>query len=171
MQFLRRMEAVEFSLRGHLWPIVLVALACWTAAHGGMLGRTTLMDAHFDAKRFPVAAVNYLQKDYLQKEDVLRPLAGPDDWGGYFIYRLYPRVRMVVDDRHDFYGEEFLKSYLKMVHVEPGWEDFLQQSRAHSVVMPKDSALANILAETASWQAIYSDDVAVVFVRSLDGSR
>ncbi len=160
-QFLQRMEAVEFSLHGHLWPIAMVLFACWITAHGGMLGATPLMDAHFDAKRFPVAAV-----DYLTKEDVQGPLVSPDDWGGYLIYRLYPRVRVVIDDRHDFYGEQFLKSYLKMVQAQPGWQDFLQQSRAHSVVVPKDSALANLLAETAGWKAIYSDDVATIFVRT-----
>ena len=159
--FLERMEAIEFNLRGHLWPIAMVALTCWIAAHGGKLGEKPLMDAHFDAKRFPVAAVNYLEAHNAQG-----PLVSPDDWGGYLIYRLYPRVRMVIDDRHDFYGEAFLKSYLKMVHVEPGWQDFLQQSRAHCVVVPKDSALANILDETAGWKVIYSDDVATVFVRT-----
>jgi hypothetical protein len=158
-RFLQRMEAIELSLRGHFWPIATVVLTCWIAAHGGKLGASTLMDAHFDGKRFPAAAV-----DYLEKHDVQGPLASPDYWGGYLIYRLYPRVRMVVDDRHDFYGEEFFKSYLKMVHVEPGWEGFLQQHPARSVLVPKDSALANILLETPSWQAIYSDDVAVAFV-------
>jgi hypothetical protein len=160
-QFLQRMEVIELSLRGHLWPIAAIVLTCWIAAHGGALGPRPLMDAHFDAKRFPVAAVNYLEK-----QDVQGPLVSPDYWGGYLIYRLYPRVRMVVDDRHDFYGEEFLKSYLKMVHVEPGWENFLQQHQAHCVIVPKDSALANILAETAGWQPIYRDDVAAVFVRN-----
>jgi hypothetical protein len=164
-QFLQRMEAVEFSLRGHLWPIAMVLLTCWIAAHGGKLGAKPLMDAHFDATRFPAAAV-----DYLTKEDVQGPLVSPDDWGGYLIYRLYPRVRMVIDDRHDFYGEQFLKSYLKMVNAEPGWQDFLQQSRAHCVVVLKDSALANLLEETAGWKAIYSDEVATVFVRSARGT-
>jgi hypothetical protein len=159
--FLRRMEAIELSLRGHLWPLAAVALTCWVAAHGGRLGPTPLMDAHFDAKRFPVAAV-----DYLEKQDVQGPLVSPDYWGGYLIYQLYPRVRMVVDDRHDFYGEEFLKSYLKMVHVEPGWEGFLEEHKARSVLVPRKSALANILAETSGWQAIYSDDVAVAFVQA-----
>jgi hypothetical protein len=167
-QFLQRMEAVEFSLRGHPWPIAMVMLACWIVAHGGTLGATPLMNAHFDAKRFPVSAVDYLEA---QDKDVQGPLVAPDDWGGYLIYRLYPRVRMVIDDRHDFYGEEFLKSYLKMVHVEPGWEDFLQQHRAHSVVVPRDSALANILAETAGWKPVYSDEVATVFVRTAPWSE
>jgi hypothetical protein len=158
--FLQRMKTIELSLRGHLWPLAAIVLTCWIAAHGGKLGARALMDAHFDAKRFPVRAV-----DYLEKQEVHGPLVSPDYWGGYLIYRLYPRVRVVVDDRHDFYGEEFLKSYLKMMHVEPGWEEFLQQHQAPCMVVPKDSALANILAETPGWQPIYGDDVAVVFVR------
>jgi hypothetical protein len=162
IRFLQRMQAIEFSLRGHLWPVAMVVFTGWIAAHGGGLGTTHLMDAHFDAKRFPVAAVNYLE-DYLETQGVAGPLASPDYWGGYLIYRLYPRVRMVVDDRHDFYGEEFLKSYLMMVRVEPGWEDFLRQHQVHCVVVAKDSALANILGETAGWRAVYSDDVAIAF--------
>jgi hypothetical protein len=159
--FLHRMQAIDLSLRGHLLPIAAVVLMCWIAAHDGKLGARSLMDAHFDGKRFPVAAVNYLEK-----QDVQGPLLSPDSWGGYLIYRLYPRVRMVVDDRHDFYGEEFLKSYLKMVHVEPGWQDFLQQHPAECVLVPKDSALANILLETPGWKLIYSDDAAMAFVRT-----
>jgi hypothetical protein len=164
--FLQRMKAIELSLRGHLWPVAAIVLTGWIAAHGGKLGARLVMDAHFDGKRFPVAAANYLET-----HDVQGPLVSPDDWGGYLIYRLYPRVRMVVDDRHDYYGEEFLKSYLKMVRVEPGWQDFLQQHAARCVLVRKDSALANILTETGGWKMSYSDDVAVVFVRSSAGDE
>jgi len=156
--FLARMQAIELSLRGHLWPVVAIVLTSWVAAHGGMLGGTQLMEAQFDSKRFPAAAVSYLQK-----ENVQGPLLSPDSWGGYLIFRLYPRIRVVVDDRHDFYGEDFLKSYLKMVHVEPDWEDFIQKYRPACVVVPKNSAVANILLETSDWQAVYRDEVAIVF--------
>jgi hypothetical protein len=162
--FLQRMKTIELSLRGHLWPAASIVFGWWIAAHAGKLGAKPLMDAHFDGKRFPVRAVDYLEKQ-MEKQEVQGPLLGPDYWGGYLIYRLYPPVRVVVDDRHDFYGEEFLKSYLKMMHVEAGWGDFLRQHEAPCVIVPKDSALANILAETQGWQAIYGDDVAVVLVR------
>ena len=165
MRFLRRMQAVEFSLRGHLWPIAMVVLACWIAANGGKLGASRLMDAHFDAKRFPVAAVDHLESD-LERKNVPGPIVSPDSWGGYLIYRLYPRVRTVVDDRHDFYGDEFIKSYLKMVNAQPGWQDFLHQHAAQCVFAPSNSALASILTETSGWKAIYSDDVAVAFART-----
>jgi hypothetical protein len=158
-QFVQRMKAIELSLRGHLWPIAAIVLTCWTAAHGGRLGEARVMDAHFNPKRFPAAAVDYFEKQNLQG-----PIVSPDSWGGYLIYRLYPKVKVVVDDRHHFYGEDFLKSYLKMVHVEPQWEDFLEQHPARCLMVPKESALANILLETRGWKAVYSDDVAVVFL-------
>jgi hypothetical protein len=157
--FLQRMRAIDRSLRGHLWPVAAIVLTCWIAAHAGKLGSTSLMDAHFDAKRFPVGAVSYLEK-----HDVPGPVLSPDFWGGYLIYRLYPQTKVVVDDRHDLYGEEFLKSYLKMVHVEPGWKNFLQQHPAGCLLVPKESALANILLETPNWQPVYGDTVAILFI-------
>jgi len=158
-QFAQRMKAMELSLRGHLWAIAAIVFTCWTAAHGGSLGAGRVMDAHFNPKRFPAAAVDYFEKQNLQG-----PIVSPDSWGGYLIYRLYPKDKVVVDDRHDFYGEDFLKSYLKMIHLEPGWEEFLQQHAAGCVLVPKDSALANMLLESSSWRAIYRDDVALLFV-------
>ena len=159
--FLQRMQAIESSLRGHLWPFAAIALTCWITFHGGQLGTKPIMNAHFDSKRFPVAAVNYLEQ-----RNVQGPVFAPDFWGGYLIYRLYPQMKVVIDDRHDFYGEQFLKSYLKMVHVEPGWQDFLHEHDVHCIVVAKDSALANILVETPSWLLIHSDDVAAVFTRT-----
>ncbi|HXC44300.1 MAG TPA: hypothetical protein VNY51_12360 [Candidatus Dormibacteraeota bacterium] len=159
--FLRRMQAVECSLRGHLWPIAAVVLACGIAANGGRLGATPLMDAHFSEKRFPAKAVTYLQE-----KDIQGPVLAPDYWGGYLVYRLYPGWRMVIDDRHDFYGDEFLKSYLKMVHVEPGWGGFIRDHDVRCIIVPRDSALGSILAETAGWKDVYHDEVAIVFVRT-----
>ena len=45
----------------------------------------------------PVAAV-----DHLQTMGISDPALTPDSWGGYVIYRLYPRNKIVLDDRHDF---------------------------------------------------------------------
>jgi len=158
-RFFRRMQAIELVLRGHFWPVAAALVASCITVNGGYLGSRALIHAQFNDKRFPVAAVNYLEKQSLKG-----PVFSPDAWGGYMLYRLYPRVKVVIDDRHDFYGEPFLKSYLATIHVEPGWRDFLDQHPAQFLVLQKDSALANILKETAAWQLTYSDDVAAVFV-------
>jgi hypothetical protein len=76
---------------------------------------------------------------------------------------LYPKVQVVVDDRHDLYGEQLLKSYLKMIHGDAGWQDFLEQHPAQYVLVPKGSALESLLLENSRWRSIYSDKTTTVF--------
>ena len=158
--FFQRMKAIEVGLRGHLWPMVAIVGTLAIAANGGRAGSSLRMDAHFDPKRMPVEAVNYLEQ-----YEVQGPVLSPDYWGGYLIYRLYPKARVVVDDRHDLYGSQFFKSYLKMTHVERGWEEFLETHETSCVLLPRDAALANTLAGTQGWRQIYADDVAIALVR------
>lgn len=181
--FFRRMAMVESELRGHswpvfIWPIVAIIATLAVTLNGGRVGARQIMDAHFDPSRMPVAAVDFIHDEEapaLAAGDVraalipqcrpYSPVLSPDYWGGYLIYRLYPSNKVVIDDRHDFYGESFLMGYLTMLHVEPKWSEFLN---AHSscVLLPKKAALTQILYETPDWKAMYTDDVAVIFVRA-----
>ena len=158
--FFQRMTSLEAGLRGHLLPILAIVVTGLIAANGGRIGSSQLMDAHFDPARMPVAAVSYLDT-----HDISGPILSPDYWGGYVIYRLYPKTQVVVDDRHDLYGADFFKSYLKMMHVERGWDEVVDQYRPGCVLLPRNTALANILT-TAGWKITYADDVSIAFVRS-----
>ena len=94
------------------------------------------------------------------------PVLSPDYWGGYLIYRLYSSNGVVIDDRHDFYGEEFLRLYLEMVHVEPGWNEFLKLHAVSVACCCREARRSRLsLAETPGWKQIYSDDVAIVFMQ------
>lgn len=156
--FPQRMLAVETRMRGHLWVVAGFVLTFAVAANGGRVGSVQWMSAHFDPQRMPVEAV-----DYLRSQGAIPPVLAPDYWGGYLIYRLYPQAQVVVDDRHDLYGEEFLRSYLKFLHAEEGWNEFLREHPAGYIVLPRKSALATVLASSQDWKRIYADDVAVVF--------
>jgi len=166
--FTERMGALESTLQGHVWAFAAAMFLFVIAAEGGALGANRWMDAHFDPKRFPVAAVDFLDS---RTADERYPVTAPDYWGGYLIYRLYPRTLVAVDDRHDLYGEEFFKSYLKMVHVERGWDGLLDRYQSRCVLVPKGSALDNILEQTPPWKRVYADDVAVVFERDRERNR
>ena len=50
----------------------------------------------------------------IAQRDIREPIFCPDLWGGYLIYRLYPQTEVLVDDRHDLYGDQFFKDYLKV---------------------------------------------------------
>jgi len=157
--FFQRMTNVEVRLRGHSWPILAVLVTFLIAANGGRIGQSTLMAAHFDPHRMPVEAI-----DHLPQTGALGPILAPDYWGGYLIYRLYPATQVVVDDRHDLYGSDFFKSYLKLVRAEPGWQEFLRAHPAGCILWPRNTALTSVLAESPRWKQIYSDDTAVLFV-------
>jgi hypothetical protein len=58
-----------------------------------------------------------------------------------------------------------------MVHLEPGWAEFIEQYQPACVIVPNDSALANMLAQTIGWRPIYGDDVARAFVREQPASH
>jgi hypothetical protein len=127
----------------------------------GRLGAWQAIDAQFDAKRFPVQAVEVIAQRGIQD-----PIFAPDYWGGYLIYRFYPNARVFVDDRHDLYGERFLKDYLKVIHVQPDWEKFLNERQVRLVLAPAGGSLANILKETPAWKVTYEDGTAVLFQRA-----
>lgn len=156
--FLRRMTLVERGQRGHLWCVAAALVTLAICFNSGRVGATPLIDAHFDSRRMPVEAVNYLDQT-----SASGPALTPDYWGGYVIYRLYPKAQVVVDDRHDLYGEEFLRSYLTFIHGERGWEEFLAQHPASLVVVPRDSAIVSVLSQSSAWRAVCADDVAIVF--------
>lgn len=156
-EFAERMTAIELSLHRHLWPIAAIAATLMIAANGGRVGSSQWMGAHFDPKRMPVDAVTFLEP-----QNIRSPIFSPDYWGGYLIYRLSPHNKVVIDDRHDFYGENFLRTYLAAIHLEPGWEAFLGGNNC--LLLPKRSALTSVLLKTPEWKTLYSDDVAIVFV-------
>jgi hypothetical protein len=159
--FIQRMAAVGSRARGHLWPIVAAVALFAITLNGGRIGSRQVISAQFSPARMPVDAVSYLKQ-----AEVRSPVLSPDYWGGYLIYRLYPEAKVVVDDRHDFYGETFLKPYLKMIHVELGWQDFLNEQTPAALVLPNNSALSQILRQRPDWKAVYADETAVVFLPS-----
>ena len=159
--FASRMTEIELRSRGHLWPALAVLLGLVVCIEHGRLGASQVMDAQFDAKRFPVQAV-----EVIAQRGIEDPIFAPDYWGGYLIYRFFPNPRVFVDDRHDLYGERFLKDYLKVMHVQPDWEKFLNERQVQWILAPGEGSLSNILKETPAWKVIYEDNTAILFQRA-----
>jgi hypothetical protein len=169
--FSDRMGAQEMELRGHMWPIVSVALAFTICLQGGWLGSRQLIHARFDPERVPVAAVTFLQKEFDEKRPSIEPIFSTDAWGGYLIYRMnpgrmYPERKVVIDDRHDLYGSGRIRQYLILTQAEPGWQSVLEEWQVRTALLPADSTLANLFRELPrDWRVAYEDKVAVVFER------
>jgi hypothetical protein len=159
-KFATRMAGMELGLRGHVLPLVAVALTLLVCLNGGGLGARPFMRAHFDGKRFPVAAADFLAAHHIRSQ-----VFNPDYWGGYLIYRLGPEYKVFMDDRHDFYGEPFVRDYIMAKGIQPGWQELLDKNKVNWVLIPPDWALANALKELPQWRVIYDDHQAILFAR------
>jgi len=156
LSFSERMGKMEAGSCGHLWPALAVLFGLVVCSGQGSLGGQQLMSVHFDEKRFPVQAASALEHMGLPRQ-----VFAPDYWGGYLIYRFYPRMRVVLDDRHDLYGEAFLREYIATIRVTPGWEKMLDEKHVEWALLPEKSSLANML-KVAGWKVYYEDETGVV---------
>ncbi len=159
--FAARTAAQDSQFRGHLWPALGVIAALMVCLHGGRVGSAQIINAQFDGKHFPSGAM-----DYLKREGTQEPIFGPDAWGGYFVYSLYPARKVVIDDRHDLYGSGRFREYLILYHGEPGWREILNKWQIRTLVLPPGSTPANLLAELPhEWRTVYADKSAAVIER------
>jgi hypothetical protein len=158
--FGNRMEKLELRFQGHLWIVLAFVFGLWACTHGGRVGSVQLINAYFDDKRFPVEAA-----EVIAERNIREPILCPDLWGGYLIYRLYPQTKVLVDDRHDLYGDQFFEDYLKVVFVQPQWSNVLDEKNVNWVLVQKDSSLGTILGLTSGWKLIHEDGTAVLFHR------
>jgi hypothetical protein len=159
-EFGARMKNVDDMLRGHLIPATVLLASLVVAVQGGRLFDKAVLAAHFDQRQFPVAAT-----EYVAAHNIHDHMFSTDRWSGYLIYRLYPQTRLFIDDRHDFYGEAFLKDYMKALRADLGWREVLDKNMITSVLIPPDAPLANVLKENSDWKVAYDDGVAIFFAR------
>src|SRR5262249_140963 len=75
----------------------------------------------------------------------------------------YPRVRVFMDGRSDYYGRQMGELYLSLLSVHHTWEQTLDKYQVDLIVLPVDSGLTGTLKESARWKAMYDDGVALIF--------
>jgi hypothetical protein len=110
-----------------------------------------------DPKEFPVEAANMLVRD---GDD---HIFTSDSWGGYLIYRLYPKAEVFIDGRSDFYGADFELKYAAVVGAKYDWDQTLDHYGAQTVLVPVEYSLASVLKENPRWRVVYDDKVAILF--------
>ena len=114
--------------------------------------------ARFDGKDFPVKALASLGAPETQGR-----IFTSDQWGDYLIYNTYPRSRVFIDGRSDFYGSKFVGKYLDIVSVNYNWQRYLNEYGVDTVLLPTDAPLAGALKESSRWRVVYDDGDAIVF--------
>jgi hypothetical protein len=89
------------------------------------------------------------------------------NWGGHLIWRLYPDKPVSVDGRTDLYAlnSQVLEDYVTVHWLRPGWQQVLDQYDIGFAITGQRGLLELALAEAQDWDQVYSDEVAVIYVR------
>jgi hypothetical protein len=117
--------------------------------------------AEAEAKEFPAAAVSFIAA-----HQPPAPILNHYNWGGYFIWRLYPEYRVYIDGRADVYGDAFMDNLAATYYLRSdAWRIPLETWGIRTVVLPPDAPVVTALRASPDWQTMYSDDQAVVLVK------
>ncbi|HTM49148.1 MAG TPA: hypothetical protein VL285_10720 [Bryobacteraceae bacterium] len=88
-----------------------------------------------------------------------------DAWADYLTFHHYPRQKIFVDGRSDFFGQEIIEEYLQILKGQQGWDTLMRRYDFNAVLIPSQSALASLLRVTPGWILVDADDQAVLFRR------
>jgi len=107
---------------------------------------------------YPLAALDYIESAGLSQARMYNSY----NWGGYLLWRGY---RVFIDGRADVYGDEFINEYLLAYQLRGDWRQPLEKYSVDYVLIESRASLATLLTESADWEKVYEDEVAVVFTR------
>lgn len=156
----RRIKKLEVQFQGVVYPTLAVLLLVIVCVNGGELSGGKVLQAGFDAERFPTRAAAFIDRNKLSGN-----LFTTDYWGGYLIYRFHPRHKVFFDGRSDMYGRDFLKEYEQVINLEHSWKSVLEKYQVAWILLPVDAGLATALKERPDWEVLYDDQQAIIFRR------
>ena len=87
------------------------------------------------------------------------------DWGGFLIYKLYPRNLVFIDGRLDPYWRLLPGDYTTLMEERPGWRALLDDYGITLALLKPTDRLSEGLSRDPSWKTVYGDARCVLFAR------
>ncbi len=81
----------------------------------------------------------------------------------HLTYRFYPRIRIFVDGRSDFFGAEFGKQYLQIAQAGYEWESLLKRYQIDMALVPAEWPLTELLKRSPEWRVVKDDKLGILF--------
>jgi hypothetical protein len=114
-----------------------------------------------EAREFPAGAAAFISRTHPPA-----PILNHYNWGGYFIWKLYPEYQVFIDGRADVYGDGFMNEFAATYYLRgPAWQSPINRWNIRTVVLPSDCPLVIALQSRPGWKTVFSDRQAVVLTR------
>jgi hypothetical protein len=154
-------EGERIARPGRFAPFFAVLILALVPLRGNV-GGVQLVPDGFDPEFFPVEAVTYARAN-----DVQGRLFNEFVWGGYLLYG-WPEQRIFIDGMTCFLGSDVMRSYIRILSLDPGWRDEMQRWRMTLALVLPESRLAAALRESGDWNTLYEDETAILLQRRTD---
>ena len=120
----------------------------------------------FDSTEFPVEAV-----DFLEAHPEIGNMFNDMAYGGYLIYRLWPKRHVFFDTRTPLYGDEFYEQYVGALYDEDSFKILTNEYNINAVFydprhMIGDHAVLKFLINNPNWVPFYKSNNAIIFLRA-----
>jgi hypothetical protein len=140
----------------------VIILAGFLAFAGFRIRYVLRMQSQVEAREFPVAAAAFLLNARPPA-----PMMNHYNWGGYFIWKLYPEYKVFIDGRADVYGDKFLEEFASAYHIKGEyWRVPLDRWNIQTVALPPDAPLVTALESSPGWTKIFEEPQAVILTRA-----
>jgi MFS family permease len=158
----KRFERKQIPLTPAKASANALLLAGFLAFVSARVHYVTHHQADKEAKEFPARAVSFIAA-----QRPPGPMLNHYNWGGYFIWRLYPEYQVYIDGRADLYGDAFMDDLATAYYLRgDSWRAPFEKWGIRTVVLPPDAPLVTALAAQHDWKTIYADGQAIVLTKT-----
>ncbi len=109
------------------------------------------------AKFFPIPVVHDFASDLASGR-----VFTTDQWGDYLLWTGYPRQKVFMDGRSDFYGDEIGRDYQIILGAHSGWREAMERYKVTMVLVPPETPLVELLSIKPDWRVLHRDKQAVL---------
>ena len=145
---------------GWMWSIGFAAFVMFSQVKGTTFD---VLDQgnQFSPDSFPIKAIDELEEREILTGNVFNEFR----WGGYLLYRLWPKHLVFIDGQTDFYGEDLTYIHQQTIKGQGDWQHVLDQYDVNWVILRPSQPLEKLLTVSNDWEKVYTDNTASVFMR------
>jgi len=114
--------------------------------------------------QYPEKAIQFMETNRLEGN-----LFNDYNWGGYLIWRTWPKRKVFMDGRCDMYRADLLGEWESIATFQPGWEVKLDRRGAKVLLIAHGDYES--LFKSEAWRVVYWDDISVVCVRNVSANE
>jgi hypothetical protein len=86
-----------------------------------------------------------------------------DQWADYLIYHNYPRQKVFLDGRSDYFGPKIAADYVHLIGGHMGWEKIFDSYKFDVALLCSEWALAALLERHRDWQLVENTGEAILY--------